>query len=84
MKVEITAPRDSPSLINALAAYAWPIVIPLGLVLFRKSTAASFEIISRRSKEIGVGLASIKLPEARQPSLCRSTWLKRSKPTRGQ
>src|SRR5689334_14986245 len=66
MKVEITAPRDSPSLLIALAAYAWPIVILLSLVLFRKSIAAFLETISRRATEIGVGLASIKLPEVRQ------------------
>jgi hypothetical protein len=66
MKVEITAPRDSPSVLSALAAYAWPIVILLSLVLFRKAIAAFLETISRRATEIGVGLASVKLPEARQ------------------
>jgi hypothetical protein len=66
MKVEITTPKDSPSLLSALAAYSWPIVVLLGLILFRKSIASFLETISRRATEIGVGLASIKLPEAKE------------------
>jgi hypothetical protein len=53
-------------LISAFASYAWPIIVLLGLAIFRKSIASFLETVSRRATEIGVGLASIKLPEARQ------------------
>ena len=65
LKVEITAPRDT-SWLGAFAAYAWPIVVLLALALFRKSIASFLETVSRRATEIGVGWASIKLPEAMQ------------------
>lgn len=66
LKVEIMAPRDPPSRLDAFAAYAWPIVVLLALALFRKSIASFLETVSRRATEIGVGWASIKLPEAMQ------------------
>jgi hypothetical protein len=66
IRIEITTPKDSPSLLGALAAYTWPVVVLLCLALFRKSIASFLETVSRRATEIGVGVASIKLPEAKQ------------------
>jgi len=66
MSVEITVPKDPPSRLGAFAAYAWPIVVLLGLALFRKSIASFLETVSRRAHRDRRWWASIKLPEARE------------------
>jgi hypothetical protein len=68
IQVAISSSRETPSLLSTLAAYAWPVVTILGLMIFRQPIKQFLKTVSSRATEIGIGWASVKLPEAKQPS----------------
>jgi hypothetical protein len=68
IQVAISSSKETPSLLSTLSAYAWPLVTILGLLIFRKPIKKFLKTVSSRATEIGIGWASVKLPEAKQSS----------------
>jgi hypothetical protein len=67
LKVEVFSPKSIPSMLEAIAAFAWPVVTLILLCLYRKPISAALITISNRATEIGIGSwASIKLPEVKE------------------
>jgi hypothetical protein len=68
IQVVISSLKETPSLLSTLSAYAWPLITFVGLLIFRKPIETFLKTVSSRATEIGIGWASVKLPEAKQPS----------------
>ena len=68
IRLELSAAKETPHLLGALAAFAWPLITILGLILYRVPLGKFLETISSRATEIGIGWASIKLPEVKEAS----------------
>ena len=68
IQVAISSSKETPSLLSTLSAYAWPLVTIVSLLIFRKPINRFLKTVSSRASEIGIGWASVKLPEAKQPS----------------
>lgn len=68
IQVVISSSKETPSLLSTLSVYAWPLVTVLSLLIFRKPIKKFLKTVSSRATEIGIGWASVKLPEAKQPS----------------
>jgi hypothetical protein len=69
IKLEVSSPKDTPSILSTLVGYAWPLVTIAALIIYRKSIGEFLRTSSTRATEIGFGSwASIKLPEVNQAS----------------
>jgi hypothetical protein len=66
--LELSTAKETPHLLGSLAAFAWPLITIVGLWIYRVPLGKFLETIGSRATEIGIGWASIKLPDVKQAS----------------
>jgi hypothetical protein len=73
IRIEITQPAERPSSsekwISLIEKITWPVVVVLGVFVFRKPLSNFLDVIGKRATEISIGSLGIKLPTMSEAQL---------------